>query len=205
MYRLYDSNNALIGSVDSLSYIRKNPNGCFGLCKQEQAQGIVYNGKVYKFASTEDLEECEVIFPVQVKNAPLIEANTAVASIAFVTMAESGNFDDVTMSEHADLFQEWQPNMSYSQGGIRRYDGKLYKCVQAHTSQDDWSPPDTPSLWSTTSDPKEEWPAWSQPIGAHDSYNAGDKVSHNGTHWVSSVANNVWEPGVYGWDEAKEE
>ena len=50
-------------------------------------------------------------------------------------------------------------------------------------------------------DPAEEWPEWSQPIGAHDAYAAGDKVSHNSKHWVSNVNANVWEPGVYGWDE----
>ena len=57
------------------------------------------------------------------------------------------------------------------------------------------------SLWSKTSDPAEEWPEWSQPVGAHDAYAFGAKVSHNGKHWTSTTANNVWEPGVYGWEE----
>ncbi len=48
---------------------------------------------------------------------------------------------------------------------------------------------------------KWEFPEWSQPLGAHDAYNLGDKVSHNGKKWVSTAANNVWEPGVYGWEE----
>ena len=62
----------------------------------------------------------------------------------------------------------------------------------------------TPALWSKVGDPAEEWPAWSQPLGAHDAYNAGDKVSHNGKHWTSDTDGNVWEPGVYGWTEAVE-
>ena len=41
-----------------------------------------------------------------------------------------------------------------------------------------------------------------QPTGAQDAYAKGAKVSHNGKHWVSTADNNVWEPGVYGWDEA---
>ena len=41
-----------------------------------------------------------------------------------------------------------------------------------------------------------------QPIGAHDAYAKGDKTSHNSKNWVSTVDNNVWEPGVYGWEEA---
>ena len=60
------------------------------------------------------------------------------------------------------------------------------------------------SLWSITSDPAEEWPEWSQPLGAHDAYAAGAKVSHNGKHWTSDLDGNVWEPGVYGWTEANE-
>ena len=55
-----------------------------------------------------------------------------------------------------------------------------------------------------SADPAEEWPEWSQPVGAHDAYNAGDKVSHNGKHWTSAMDGNVWEPGTYGWDEITE-
>ena len=80
--------------------------------------------------------------------------------------------------------------------------GSMYKCVQAHTSQAGWEPDKAVSLWSAASDPAEEWPEWSQPVGAHDAYAKGDKVSHNGKHWTSTADANVWEPGVYGWTEA---
>ena len=49
----------------------------------------------------------------------------------------------------------------------------------------------------------EEYPAWVQPTGAHDAYAQGAKVSYNGKKWTSDVANNVWEPGVYGWTEVQ--
>ena len=55
----------------------------------------------------------------------------------------------------------------------------------------------TPALWVVVS--IDEYPEWVQPTGAHDAYNIGDKVTHNGKTWVSDVDNNVWEPGVYGW------
>ena len=42
---------------------------------------------------------------------------------------------------------------------------------------------------------------WVQPQGSADAYMKGDKVSHNGKHWVSDIDNNVWEAGVYGWEE----
>jgi len=50
----------------------------------------------------------------------------------------------------------------------------------------------------------EEWPEWIQPTGAHDAYNIGDKVSHNSKHWINTINANVYEPGVYGWDEVTE-
>ena len=132
----------------------------------------------------------------------------ATASIAFVVMAENGTIDEVTAGEHMSIFAPWEPNVAYVPGNLRIYppnsgDQKLYKCVQAHTSQADWTPDVTPALWSTASDPAIEFPEWSQPLGGHDAYNAGDKVSHNGKHWESNVDGNVWEPGVYGWTEVE--
>lgn len=40
---------------------------------------------------------------------------------------------------------------------------------------------------------------WVQPTGAQDAYQIGDRVTHNGSTWESTAANNVWEPGVFGW------
>ena len=133
-----------------------------------------------------------------------VSAQSAVASIAFVALAESSGLDEVTASEHADLFSPWAYPVAYTVGQLRRHNGKLYKCVQPHTSQADWAPDKAASLWSVAADPAEEWPAWSQPVGAHDAYAKGDKVSHNGKHWTSNEGNNVWEPGVYGWTEYTE-
>lgn len=73
--------------------------------------------------------------------------------------------------------------------------------LEAHTSQAEWTPDAAASLWVSVSDPAETWPDWSQPVGAHDTYAIGDKVSHNGKHWTSTADANVWEPGVYGWNE----
>ena len=79
-----------------------------------------------------------------------------------------------------------------------RCGGKLYRCEQAHTSQEGWEPPNVPALWTAVS--LDEWPEWVQPTGAQDAYMAGDKVTHNETHWISTVDANTWEPGVFGWE-----
>ena len=107
--------------------------------------------------------------------------------------------DDDEAESVTTLFEPWESGTAYAVGDRRQYDGLLYRCVQAHTSQDDWTPPAVPALWVRTS--IEEWPEWIQPQGAHDAYNTGDKVSHNDKHWISDVDSNIWEPGVYGWSE----
>ena len=99
------------------------------------------------------------------------------------------------------MFADWTAGVAYTVGQLRNYGEKLYRCVQAHTSQTGWEPDKAASLWAMAADPAEAWPVWSQPTGAHDAYSAGDRVSHNGKHWTSDAANNVWEPGVYGWTE----
>ena len=98
-----------------------------------------------------------------------------------------------------ELFPAWQTGISYAVGDRCAYQETLYKCVQAHTSQDDWTPDVTPALWVMVS--LDEWPEWVQPTGAQDAYQLGDQVSHNGKHWLSIVDDNVWEPGIYGWEE----
>lgn len=122
-------------------------------------------------------------------------------NIAFVTLAETGSIDEVTAAEHTDVFSPWESSISYTQGNIRRYGENLYKCLQAHTSQAEWTPDVSPSLWKKIGDPTVEFPEWSQPIGASDAYQTGDKVSYDNKHWISTVDNNVWQPGVYGWEE----
>lgn len=101
--------------------------------------------------------------------------------------------------QYIPLFKNWDPEATYAVDDRVKYADLLYKCVQAHTAQADWSPDLTPALWTRVS--VEEFPEWIQPTGVQDAYMTGDKVSHNEKHWVSTADNNVWEPGVYGWEE----
>lgn len=110
---------------------------------------------------------------------------------------------DILTDEQAEtvttLFPKWKAGVDYVLGYRVQDEAKLYKCVQAHTSQEGWEPHLTPALWArTSSDPI---PDWVQPTGAQDAYQTGDKVKHNSKTWISTADNNVWEPGVYGWNE----
>ena len=109
--------------------------------------------------------------------------------------------DDEHAETVTELFDEWGPGHEYQTDMRVQYDGLLYRCVQDHTSQIGWEPPNVPALWVRTS--TEEWPEWIQPTGAHDAYAMGAKVTHNSKHWISDIDANVYEPGVYGWHEAE--
>lgn len=105
---------------------------------------------------------------------------------------------DEQAEQVTNLYPTWEAGVAYKVGERVQHGGKLYRCVQAHTSQVGWEPPAVPALWVRTA--KEgEIPEWVQPTGAHDAYQKGDRVTHNGKTWVSTYDGaNVWEPGIAG-------
>ena len=115
----------------------------------------------------------------------------------------SASLSDTDALQGVELFAVWSgDSVDYAVGDRVSYDGTLYKCLTAHTSQSTWTPPDSPSLWVRVDDPSIEWPEWVQPVGSTDAYAKGAKVSHNGKHWISDVDGNVWEPPTM-WTEAE--
>lgn len=98
------------------------------------------------------------------------------------------------------LFDEWVTDHAYKLNDRASYNGLVYRCIQSHTSQADWTPDAVPALWArikANPDPSEP-EEWAQPTGAQDAYAKGDKVKHNGKVWESDVDGNVWEPGAVG-------
>ena len=100
-----------------------------------------------------------------------------------------------------ELFPQWGPDNAYSVDERLQYKNVLYRVVQAHTSQADWTPDITPALFVVVS--LDEWPEFVQPTGAHDAYKKGDKVTFNGKHYISLIDANVYSPAAYpaGWQE----
>ncbi|QRO01779.1 glycosyl hydrolase [Archangium violaceum] len=47
----------------------------------------------------------------------------------------------------APLATAWAPNVAYSVGAQVTYGGRLYSCIQAHTSLTGWEPSNVPALW----------------------------------------------------------
>ena len=125
----------------------------------------------------------------------------------FVQMSvQSANLTDEKAREVADLYPEWAAMKAYPENEIVKYgvnaDGEtqLYKVIQAHTSQADWTPDTAASLYKKIGFTDEGVSIWTQPLGATDAYMKGDVVSFENQLWKSTVDNNVWQPGVYGWE-----
>lgn len=109
---------------------------------------------------------------------------------------------DETAVDAVALFEQWRAGVEYIKDKRIRDGEKLYRVVQTHTAQEGWEPEKTPALFTEVAKPG-EIPVWKQPIGDQDVYMKGDKVHYpekDDPVYVSNVDNNVWQPGVYGWD-----
>ena len=105
------------------------------------------------------------------------------------------------LDELMDLYEDWKSGESVSVGDIRKYSNKLYRVIQAHTTQADWTPDTVPALWvvytpPTTEDGEEIIPDFIQPTGAHDAYNKGDKVLFEGVVYESLIDGNAHSPAA---------
>lgn len=125
----------------------------------------------------------------------------------------AASLSDEQAMEVATIYDPWAVGKSYNVGEFVTYgensvgDPQLYKAVQAHTSQADWTPDVTASLFVTIGLDEKGYPVWSQPTGAHDAYNTGDIVDYNGTLYESLIDGNTYSPDAYpaGWTKYTEE
>jgi hypothetical protein len=119
----------------------------------------------------------------------------------------AASLDDEKAMEVACVYDHWLADKAYREGEFVVYgknsvgDPQLYKVTMAHTSQLDWLPDMTPSLYVPIGLNESGYPVWSQPTGAHDAYNTGDVVDYNGTLYESLMDGNTYSPDAYpmGW------
>ena len=124
----------------------------------------------------------------------------------------AASLDDERAMEVATIYDAWTVGKAYAAGEFVTYgensvgDPQLYKVVQAHTSQADWTPDAAASLFTAIGLDDAGYPVWAQPTGAHDAYNAGDIVDYNGKLYKSLIDGNVYSPDAYpaGWAEYTE-
>lgn len=99
------------------------------------------------------------------------------------------------------IYPEWNKNIDYAINDRVLYNNILYKVIIAHTSQENWTPDVSPSLFTEVLIPDlETIYEWKQPDSTNP-YMIGDKVIYENETWVSIVDNNVWAPNSYGWEK----
>ena len=129
-----------------------------------------------------------------------ISAQRAYQLRAAIEVAAESFTDDVAI-EYPELIPAWKTDADYAIDQRVSYEGIVYKCLQAHTSQADWTPTTASSLWTKVLIPDSDTiPEWEQP-DSENGYSKGDKVTYNGTVYESLIDNNVWSPDAYpaGW------
>ena len=125
----------------------------------------------------------------------------------------ASSLTDEQAMEVPAVYDPWVVGKTYAVGEFLTYgengvgDPQLYKVVQAHTSQADWTPDATLALYVAIGLDDAGYPVWSRPTGAHDAYNAGDIVDYNGTLYESLIDGNAYSPDEYpaGWKKYEEE
>lgn len=172
-----------------------------------QCLSIELDGCWISNPSAEQIVEAgwEIYNPPVVEPEPQTEPDfdSILEAVKKMLQSSTDSLSDEDALNVAALYPTWASKIgeSVSVGERLWYDRKLYKVLQAHTIQSDWTPDVTAALYTEVS--IEEWPAWVQPNGSADAYKIGDKVTYNGKHYVSTIDGNVWDPESYpaGWNE----
>ena len=160
------------------------------------------NGKLIEMTEAEIAEEKQKIQLAKAEEKSRHLTAEEVTAMLIRQQINTLSVDDNTALRMTEFYPEWTSGQAYTEGYKVQHGGKLWRCLQAHTSRDGWEPDNAPSLWAKVLIPDETVvPEWEKPDSTNP-YSAGDKVSHNGKTWVSDIDNNVWEPGVYGWTES---
>lgn len=121
------------------------------------------------------------------------------------TLADEQAMEVATVFPRYEVGKAYKVDEMFTYGENSVGDPQLYRVVQEHTSQENWIPTETPSLYTAIGLNKEGYPIWSQPTGTHDAYNIGDIVEYNGTLYKSLIDGNVYAPDAYpaGWEKVE--
>lgn len=68
---------------------------------------------------------------------------------------QTATMTDEQIVKYPAFVEKWESGKAYAVGKRLEYNGIIYKVLTAHTSQADWIPPDTPSLFAKVLIPDE--------------------------------------------------
>lgn len=165
---------------------------------------ICENG-IYRDATPEELQAFETALAEQLaaESTRDLTADEVVQIVMANVLKTAQDVPEETALRMVSYYPEWQTGTAYSVNDRVQHKETLYSCLQNHTAQANWAPTDAPSLWAKVLIPNANvTPEWEQPDSTNP-YAKGDKVTHNGKTWESTLNGNVWEPSIYGWKEVQ--
>ena len=111
----------------------------------------IVNGKVVKMTDEEisgfekSMQEQAARADAMEKKRPLTQEE--VSRMLIAQQINTLSVDDATAYRMREFYPEWKSGMTLTVGYKLQYGGKLYRVIQAHTSQDDWTPDAVASLF----------------------------------------------------------
>lgn len=120
-------------------------------------------------------------------------------TIKLVSIANA--LPDELAIKNPDLYPQYEVGMILGPGQrFRVADGSLFKSIleNEHTTQADWNPETTPSVYNKVRDPR----SGPEPYVKGTGYEFGIEVTHIGGVWLNMLQGmpNTWEPGSPGID-----
>lgn len=208
MYNIIQDNK-IIAFCNNPHYVKlKKETNTWIESSPQEAQAIVVNGKFYNILENKVVAGAPTVLVQKIEDDNfLFNLNNEVSllnertNVIFTILAESGYIDSALLAKHFNFFHDWHPLINYAYGSICKNGNKLYRCISPHISQEGLLPETNPQYWLQIVDLDEEWPDWCFPCNKQNLYPLKAKVYHNNKYWQSTIDNNIWEPGVNGWEE----
>lgn len=208
MYNIIQDNK-IIAFCNNPHYVKlKKETNTWIESSPQEAQAIVVNGKFYNILENKVVAGAPTVLVQKIEDDNfLFNLNNEISLVnertnaIFTILAESGYIDSALLAKHFNFFHDWHPLINYAYGSICKNGNKLYRCISPHISQEGLLPETNPQYWLQIVDLDEEWPDWCFPCNKQNLYPLKAKVYHNNKYWQSIVDNNIWEPGVNGWEE----
>lgn len=162
--------------------------------------------QVYTLYTAEELEQ-KATEKTQsaLKQAQETQREAAVMMLARAITPQLSDADVLTIDT---LLEEWYVGGTYKIGDVRRYAGGIYRALADSTGAAEHTPDIYTAGWKRIDAPNEDGIYnWTQPLGATDAHNTGDKVVYNGEVYESLIDANVWSPDSYptGWKKEETE
>ena len=102
------------------------------------------NGKLVDL-TPEEIAEAKIAAAME-KSRPLTEAE--VSCMLITAQINTLSVDDNTALRMLAFYPEWASDTDYTAGYKVQRGGRLWRCIQAHTSQTGWEPENVASLWT---------------------------------------------------------